>query len=1813
MEIDVPFVAVTDARHALPRPAGRNHCSPVEARIKRIGLRSHIGCIMGSDQRGSGVGHFHVIAMVASAGGHAAVAAVLRGLPDGFSIPLVVVQHLSPQTTGIADVYRRLVAMPVEAIEAGSRLTPGKVLVAPPRMFVELLPDGTFALKPCKRGALDKPLDHFLDSVARSFGPHAVGIVLTGRVDDGAAGARQLHQAGGCVLVQSEATAEHPDMPRAAIQAGAADLIVPLANLGQVIGEVVAGTPRPKARSELGAIGRVFGDRGEVAARAREVDWSRTPLGPVLSWPRDLRLMARAVVENSYPMAVWWGPELIQVYNDKWMQFLGSTKHPQALGGRARDTWPEIWHIIGPMLDRVMTTGEPVGEENFPIYLKRNGVLEEVFATFAYAPIRDPMTGAITGVHNTATETTATVIAERRMRLLRELATRTVAAATLREACERAAAALAADPADLPFALLYQIDDVRRQATLAGAAGLLAGSPAAPRLVDTAIANGQETWPLHQGMSQPVLLEDLPTRFPGPPVPSASPHGTLPPHAAMLLPLRLATDTPATAVLVAGLSPHRPFDKDFRSFLDLVVQQITLGLIDARAREIEHERIERLSELDRAKTEFFANVSHEFRTPLTLLLAPLEELLGRRDHLPPTLVQEIDVAARNARRLLGLVNNLLDFSQLETRRRRAALEPLDIGAVTANVASLLRSAIEAAGLRFRVECDASVPPVPVNREMWEKVVSNLLSNAFKFTFEGEISVTLRARALHAELRVADTGVGIPADELPNIFKRFHRVRGTRARTAEGSGIGLAIVDDLVKRMGGQIRVRSLEGRGTAFTIWMPYKAIRQGLEPGVEAPAAAAVSAGAVATDLADEASRWHASANGHAAGLDGVVDDLLGLPARIDVAASAPVRARILVADDNADLRDYLRRLFTPHWDVELVPDGQAALGAVRRNRPDVVLADVMMPHLDGFELLKQIRKDPELRYTPVVLVTARAGEEAAIEGLLAGADDYIAKPFSPRELVARVRAVVERSRTEAALRESEAKLAIELADTKELHRISSSLIANDNIDALYNQVLEAARALMRSDIASIQKLAGEGDELLLLAHHGFVPESAKFWQRVRMEDTTSCGLALARRKPIIVPDVELWDYAAGTDDLVHYRLCGIRGMLSTPLVSRDGRIVGMISTHWREVHQPSERELRLLDLLARQAADLIERRTAEEALRTSEAWLAGQKEAFQAAIHGATLGESLGVLVRIAINQMGEGFRCAFYIADPEGRELRHVVGMPEYYAECVDGFKIGPDSLACGLAVYTGRPVVTPDVTREPRWQPWLWLAEQYEYRACWSFPIETSSGKVVGTLAMYFKSPRAATPRDHELAMLLTRAAAIIISRSQEAEERARAEIALRASEARYRSLFNSIDEGFCTIKVLFDEAGRPVDYQFLEANAAFERQTGLRDVIGHRMRELTPGHEQHWFDVYGRVALTGEPTRFEHRAEALGRWYDVYAFGIGDPQQREVAILFTDITSRKHTDEQLRDSEQRQAFLLNLSDVLRPLADPVEIKSAATRLLGEKLGVNRAFYAVAEDGHWLVTKGYEQGVEPLPDVAFPMAKYGQWIIDGFCARRPLIVHDMAKDGRFQPAELAAHQALQIASEVAVPLVKEGALLAMLVVHSAQPRPWNEQDLALIEETAERTWAAVEQAKAEAALRESEARLRAVLEQAPLAIVFIGRSGEILFRNAMFDELLGRPALATTAHTYSDVYEGYHLDGRPIASEEWPGARAVLQGEVVENEVYEIVQASGRRIPCWFAAAPIWDASGKILGGVVLFRDMSEEGCTHDALRANGQRP
>jgi DNA-binding NtrC family response regulator len=386
----------------------------------------------------------------------------------------------------------------------------------------------------------------------------------------------------------------------------------------------------------------------------------------------------------------------------------------------------------------------------------------------------------------------------------------------------------------------------------------------------------------------------------------------------------------------------------------------------------------------------------------------------------------------------------------------ALYEPTDLSRVTSDVASVFRSAMESAGLRFSVECEPIAEPVYVDRDMWEKVVSNLLSNAFKFTLDGAVTVTLTPVDGAAELQVRDTGVCIPEDQRARVFERFHRIEGTQARTYEGTGIGLALVQELIKLHGGQVRVESVVGQGSTFIVTIPRGTAHLPAERIQAARSVASTGIGAGA--YAEEAQRWLPD--------DWRAADVPMLPNLSARAPSPPseaaaTRESIVVADDNADMRQYLSHLLGARYEVHAVADGRQALEATRRLRPALVLADVMMPQLDGFGVLRAIRDDAGLASLPIILLSARAGEESRVEGLQAGADNYLVKPFTARELLARVEAHLKLANLRRDTAEREERLRGEAERERQRLHASEERLAETS--RLYRE-LQSAEAEIRS-----------------------------------------------------------------------------------------------------------------------------------------------------------------------------------------------------------------------------------------------------------------------------------------------------------------------------------------------------------------------------------------------------------------------------------------------------------------------------------------------------------------------------------------------------------------------------------------------------------------------------------------------------------------------------------------------------------------------------------------------------------------------------
>ncbi len=724
--------------------------------------------------------------------------------------------------------------------------------------------------------------------------------------------------------------------------------------------------------------------------RVRAFDWSGTALGPIDRWPFHLRLALGICLDSGFPIALYLGPELVLVYNDAWSSIPGD-RHPWALGQPAREVWPEIWEAIEPSFRQVMATGEAIVAKDAYFSLQRHGYTEECYFDYTLGALRGPG-GTVDGIFNAAIERTYRVLGERRMRLLRELAQRTAAARTVEETCAEVCATLAGAAEDVPFALTYLLRGDGREAELAGSTRLERETPASPCRVDLG-GEGADPWSLAAvaRTGEPQLISDLPGRF-GP-----LPGGAWPEPAgqALVLPIAAAGLDRLAGFLVAGVSPRRVLDDEYRAFFELAAGQVATAFANARAYQHERQRAEALAELDRAKSAFFSNVSHELRTPLTLILGPLEDLLGEAgDRLPPKAQELLEVVRRNSLRLMRLVNTLLDFSRIEAGHARASFQPTDLALVTRGLAGSFDSACKRANLQLVVDCPPLPAPVYVDREMWERIVLNLISNAFKFTLEGEIEVRLRASQHGCELAVRDTGIGIAELDQAHLFERFHRVAVTKARSFGGTGIGLSLVKELTRLHGGTVRAESVLGQGSTFFVNLPFGAAHLPSEQ---------VVAGPERPDLPGRHPYLEET-------LEWLTLEREGGPREPE--EPQVERPLVLVADDNADLREYLRRLLAGSFEVEAVADGRWALAAASRRRPALVLADVMMPGLDGFALLRALRADPGLRTVPVILLSARAGEESRVEGLEAGADDYLPKPFSSRELLARVSATLELAR---------------------------------------------------------------------------------------------------------------------------------------------------------------------------------------------------------------------------------------------------------------------------------------------------------------------------------------------------------------------------------------------------------------------------------------------------------------------------------------------------------------------------------------------------------------------------------------------------------------------------------------------------------------------------------------------------------------------------------------------------------------------------------------------------------------------------------
>lgn len=731
---------------------------------------------------------------------------------------------------------------------------------------------------------------------------------------------------------------------------------------------------------------------GEMGKLIRSMDWSKTALGPVESWPQSLRTTVSLCLSSTFPILIAWGPETIQIYNDSYRPICGA-KHPESMGQNFRICWETALPVVGDKFTRGQE-GEGTYIKDQRMFLDRHGYLEEAFMTFSFAPIRDE-SGNVGGIFHPITETTEKMLSARRTQLLRDLAAQLAKAQTVEDICRFALHNYQEYITDLPFLLLYKIDPETQQAHLLTAAGVEQAQALAPEVITA--GDSSTGWPVDevlQGKIQQVdALAERFGQFACEPYPQT-------PDVAMLLPVQLSGQEAPYGFIIAGVSACRAMDPEYLSFYELLNNTFNTAFSNVYAYEQEQKRAEALAEIDRSKTAFFSNVSHEFRTPLTLMLGPLEELLQQPLlNAEPAIRENIASTHRNAQRLLKLVNNLLDYSRVEAGRVQALYQPVNLEELTCDLSSSFRAIIEKAGMQLVVDCAPLHQQVYADKEMWEKIVLNLLSNAFKYTMEGVITVRLSEAGNDAVFQVQDTGTGIPAKELPHMFERFHRVEQATGRTHEGSGIGLSLVHELVQLHNGHITVESELGKGTCFTIRIPF---------GRAHLPAALVSETEKQIDTSFLKGAFLREAEGL---LDNTVTT--GDEAVESIPITAGEKDTVLIVDDNADMRQYLVRLLEGHYETDTAVNGQDALLKIQHKHPALVLSDIMMPVMDGKGLLHQLKASRDTSYIPLIFLSARAGDEARVDGLEDGADDYLVKPFSAKELLTKIKAQIVISKT--------------------------------------------------------------------------------------------------------------------------------------------------------------------------------------------------------------------------------------------------------------------------------------------------------------------------------------------------------------------------------------------------------------------------------------------------------------------------------------------------------------------------------------------------------------------------------------------------------------------------------------------------------------------------------------------------------------------------------------------------------------------------------------------------------------------------------
>ncbi|WWC73350.1 uncharacterized protein I206_107317 [Kwoniella pini CBS 10737] len=768
-------------------------------------------------------------------------------------------------------------------------------------------------------------------------------------------------------------------------------------------------------------------------------DWSKTTLGPREKWSPVIETMLEVILRSSTQDALWLGPDFQMLYNDNYAHIVD---HPLMWGrtAKAREAWGPVWEGVSHLIDDCLTLGEPCYREDDLLLYRRGpkGFWVEKYHTWSFIPLFNE-DGKPLGLFNPTRETTASVLARRRQESLRDLSEQLLTARNTAEFYNGIVEVLENNPKDVPFMMCYSVEEGvetgQVKLHLESSLGVPENHQAAPSdltlplIADrfsrstfgfkanqlssptlsaiSALSSGtgriqysydKTSWPIAKAIStrQAVVVEDCTELIKGFPLRQWEAL----PDSAIIVPISSETsvDIPQSVVII-GLNLATPLDPVYEDWIHVLRAHLTTSLGSIKAAEAEQHRQDEKDKMERAKTIWFQGAAHDLRSPLTLVAGPLDDVL--RTKLSTDQRAGLSLAQRNLARVQRLVNSLLDFTRIEAGKLSGRFLPVDLGTFVRDLASIFRPAVERRGIQYTIEIEPHEGMVFVDPTLLETVVTNLISNALKYTESGAISAKLNYNTSYADIAIIDTGIGIPQAELTSVTDRFHRATTSLSRGTEGTGIGLALAKEIIRLHGGDLLITSRTAEETGGSHGSSFVARIPLVERQVIDNQLGAVEFGEYGKAVLDDAMHWALPSDNRSDSAYSEIDQSISSRADAFLFDRNDV---LLLVDDNTDMRHYVKNIFSPYCKVIEATNGKDALEKAIKNPPNLILSDLMMPVMNGQQLLMAIRSNPSTRMVPMVLLSAATDDEVRLAAFVEGAEDFMLKPFKPKELLARV-----------------------------------------------------------------------------------------------------------------------------------------------------------------------------------------------------------------------------------------------------------------------------------------------------------------------------------------------------------------------------------------------------------------------------------------------------------------------------------------------------------------------------------------------------------------------------------------------------------------------------------------------------------------------------------------------------------------------------------------------------------------------------------------------------------------------------------------